>query len=99
MFFQIREIILWSRDATKQPRRVRFAPGKVTVISGASRTGKSAVIPIIDYCLGSGSCSIPVLTIRNACEWFGVVVATSSGEKLFARREPGAHRSTDDMYV
>jgi hypothetical protein len=99
MFFQIKEIILWPRDVAKQPRRVPFAPGNVTVISGASRTGKSAVIPIIDYCLGAGSCSIPVQTIRNACEWFGVVVTTPSGEKLFARREPGAQRSTDGMHL
>ena len=34
---------------------------------GASKTGKSAVIPIIDYCLASGKCSIPVGTIRRAC--------------------------------
>jgi hypothetical protein len=99
MFFQIKEIILWPRNANKQTRRLQFAPGKVTVISGASRTGKSAVIPIIDYCLGAGNCAIPVQTIRNACEWFGVIVKTVSGEKLFARREPGAQRSTDDMFL
>jgi len=99
MFFQIKEIVLWPRNPAFTPRRVRFELGKVTVLSGASRTGKSAVIPIIDYCLASGGCSIPVKTIRNACEWFGVVVKTSMGEKLFARREPGAQRSTDDMYI
>ena len=99
MFFQIKEIVLWPRNSALTPRRVQFELGKVTVISGASRTGKSAVIPIIDYCLGSKSCSIPVKTIRNACEWFGVVVKTSMGDKLFARREPGAQRSTDEMYV
>src|SRR4051812_8928957 len=99
MFFQIKEIILWPRRAGKEPRRVRFVPGKVTVISGASRTGKSAVIPIIDYCFGSTTCAIPVQTIRNACEWFGVIVTTASGDKLFARREPGTQRSTDDMFV
>ena len=99
MFFQIREIILWPRGGPQPPRRLVFELGKVNVISGASRTGKSAVIPIIDYCLGAGSCSIPVKTIRDACEWFGVVVSTSTGEKLFARREPGAQRSTDDMFV
>lgn len=85
MFFQIKEIVLWPRNSALTPRRVQFELGKVTVISGASRTGKSAVIPIIDYCLGSKSCSIPVKTIRNACEWFGVVVKTSMGDKLFAR--------------
>lgn len=99
MYFQIKEIILWSRDRAKTPRRLPFLEGSVNVISGASRTGKSAVIPIIDYCLASRSCSIPVNTIRKACEWFGIVVATSEGEKLFARREPGSQRSTDDMYI
>jgi hypothetical protein len=99
MFFQIKEIVLWPKNAAFEPRRVKFEIGKVTVISGASRTGKSAVIPIIDYCLASGGCSIPVKTIRDACEWFGVIVRTSTGEKLFARREPGTQRSTDDMFL
>lgn len=99
MFLQIREILLWPRDPQFKPHRVAFELGKVNVISGASRTGKSAVIPIIDYCLGSGSCSIPVNTIRKYCEWFGIVVATDQGDKLLARREPGAQRNTDDMFL
>lgn len=99
MFFQIRAILLWPRNPNFKPRRLRFSLGKVNVISGASRTGKSAVIPIIDYCLGSSTCSIPVNTIRKHCEWFGVIVATAQGDKLLARREPGAQRSTDDMFV
>lgn len=99
MFLQIREIVLWPRDPASAPRRVAFELGKVNVISGASRTGKSAVIPIIDYCLGAGTCSIPVNIIRKYCEWFGIIVATSQGDKLLARREPGAQRITDDMFL
>ncbi len=99
MFLQIREILLWPRNAEFKPRRVPFELGKVNVISGASRTGKSAVIPIIDYCLGAGTCTIPVNTIRKHCEWFGIVVATAQGDKLLARREPGAQRSTEDMFL
>lgn len=99
MFFQIRSILLWPRNPAFKPRRLRFDLGKVNVISGASRTGKSAVIPIIDYCLGSSTCSIPVNTIRKHCEWFGVIVATAQGDKLLARREPGSQRSTDDMFL
>lgn len=99
MFFQIRSVILWPRNEAFKPRRLRFDLGKVNVISGASRTGKSAVIPIIDYCLGASTCSIPVNTIRKHCEWFGVIVSTAQGDKLFARREPGAQRSTDDMFL
>ena len=99
MYFQIKEVILWPRKSGFSPRRIRFKTGMVNIITGASRTGKSAVTPIIDYCLGSHSCSIPVNTIRDSCSWFGVLVSTSQGEKLFARKEPGTQQSTDEMFV
>ena len=98
MYFQIVKLVLW-RKGEQGNRVVRFTQGRLNVITGASKTGKSAVIPIIDYCLGSGKCAIPVGVIRDACSWFGVVVQTVEGEKLFARREPGQQRQTGDMYV
>jgi hypothetical protein len=82
-----------------QPRVVRFQPGAVNVITGASQTGKSAIVPIIDYCLGSGKCSIPTGIIRKNTEWFGVVVDTAKGQLLLARREPGIQQSTGDMFI
>ena len=98
MHFQILKLILWSK-AGYPARVVEFEPGMVNVISGASKTGKSAVIPIIDYCLASGKCSIPVGTIRDACSWFGVVIETLEGQKLLARREPGDARQSGDMFL
>ena len=98
MYFQLTKLILWPRDGSS-PRIVEFQKGVVNVISGASKTGKSAVIPIIDYCLGAGKCAIPVGVIRDHCSWFGVVIDTIEGEKLLARREPGNQQSTGDMYV
>jgi hypothetical protein len=71
----------------------------LNVISGVSRTGKSAIIPIIDYCLGADKCTIPTGVIRQKASWFGVVVGTTEGEKLFARREPEALQATDDMHI
>ena len=97
MHFQILKLVLWSK-AGHLPRVVEFMPGMANVISGASKTGKSAVIPIIDYCLASGKCSIPVGTIRDVCSWFGVVIETMSGQMLRARREPGDQRQTGDMF-
>lgn len=99
MYFQIKEVVLWPNNPTFEPRRLSFELGKVNIISGASRTGKSAIIPIIDYCLGADKCTIPVNTIRNACRWFGVIVQTNLGQKLFARREPGGQKATGDMFV
>jgi Protein of unknown function (DUF3732) len=98
MYFQLRKLVLWPRiDAP--PRVLAFQPGVVNVISGASKTGKSAVIPIIDYCLGADKCAIPVGIIRENCAWFGIVVDTIEGQKLLARREPGEQQKTDDMVL
>jgi Protein of unknown function (DUF3732) len=99
MQFQIKELILWPKREGLSPRRVKFTPGRVNVITGWSKTGKSAVIPIIDYCLGSDSCTIPVNTIRDATSWFGLLVETDASEYLFARREPGGTKATGDMIM
>jgi hypothetical protein len=99
MKFQIIKIILWPRNPSFPPREVAIRPGALNVISGASKTGKSAIIPIIDYCLGADRCAIPVETIRDACSWFGLVVETEDGQKLFARREPGGQKTTGDMFA
>lgn len=98
MYFQIDKLVLWPRieDA---PRIVQFTGGIVNVISGRSKKGKSAVIPILDYCLGADKCAIPVGVIRQACSWFGVLVNTAEGQKLIARREPGDQQSTGDMFL
>ncbi len=99
MKLQLKCLVLWPRNDRHEPRVVPFAEGKLNVITGASKTGKSAVIPIIDYCLGSERCAVPVTTIRDACSWFGIVITTSDGEKLLARREPRDQQSTGDMFV
>lgn len=98
MKLQIRKLILWPKNGGL-PRELEFKPGKVNIISGSSKAGKSAVIPIIDYCLGSERCAIPVGTIRKTCEWFGILIDTDEGQKLLARAEPGDQKSTNDMFI
>ena len=99
MDFQISKIVLWPKNPLSPIRTVEFRRGRINVISGLSRTGKSAIIPIIDYCLGSRRCTIPTGVIREKTSWFGIVVTTSEGEKLFARREPQEQQATDEMYL
>lgn len=99
MQMQLKSLVLWPRNERLEPRIVSFAANRLNVITGASKTGKSAVIPIIDYCLGSERCAVPVKAIRDACTWFGVVITTNEGEKLLARREPGDQHSTGDMFL
>lgn len=98
MYFQLIKLVLWPKTRLP-PRVVPFSQGMVNVISGSSKTGKSAVIPIIDWCLGASKCAIPVGVIRERCSWFGVLVQTTEGQKLFARPGPGAQKSTSDMFI
>lgn len=97
MQFQIEKLILWPKNEMYSYKEIDFYKNSVNVITGDSRTGKSAIIPIIDYCLASGECYIPTQTIRNACSWFGLVVQLDNNKILLARREPGSQKSTGDM--
>lgn len=96
----IKEIILWSRKFPGKTRKLLFEGGKVNVITGNSQTGKSAIIPIIDYCLCSSYCRIPVGIIRNSCTWFGVLFGIRDGGNIFvARKSPEGNRPSPDIYL
>ena len=70
MSIQICDIVLYSHDGRK--RVLSFKVGEANVITGASKTGKSAIIDIVDYCFGSGTCRVPDGIIRRSVSWFGV---------------------------
>lgn len=99
MKFVIDKVILWPKKTEHSFRTVDFKSDKINIITGASRTGKSAIIPIIDYCLGADKCTIPVDTIRNATAWFGVLISLDGGQILLCRKEPGQRASTGEMYI
>ncbi|GHT17653.1 hypothetical protein FACS1894189_3960 [Planctomycetales bacterium] len=99
MKFQIEKIIIWSKRAELPPREIHFQLGKVNVITGASRTGKSAIVPIIDYCLGSKNCSIPIEVIRDNASWYGIVICTDSEKILLARKVPDGNKISVECFV
>lgn len=99
MKFVIDKVVLWPKKSEQSFRTVDFKSDKINIITGASRTGKSAIIPIIDYCLGADKCTIPVDTIRNATAWFGVLISLEGGQILLCRKEPGQKASSGEMYV
>lgn len=94
----IKEILLWAADPSKGLRTVSLSTEGISVITGDSKTGKSSLTWIIDYCLGSGKCAIPVGLIRNAVEWFGVKLRLANTEMIIARRNPGDQQQTSDVY-
>ncbi|MDF7822549.1 DUF3732 domain-containing protein [Pontiellaceae bacterium B12227] len=98
MKLAILKIILWPKNDTLQPRVISFLPDKINVITGESATGKSSLTAIVDYCLGSGKCAIPVGLIRDVTEWFGLHVKLANTEMIVARRNPGDQQTTTDLY-
>ena len=68
---QLKEVAIYSLDGSKR-RIITFETGKLNIIYGASQTGKSAIIPIIDYCLCSTTNRIPAGTIRENCSAFAI---------------------------
>lgn len=52
-------------------RAINLDLGRVNIITGASGTGKSAIIKALDYCLGSSKCQLPVY-VRRRCIAVGV---------------------------
>lgn len=99
MKLKIKNIVLYPKDKKKEKSVVSFELDKVNVITGESHKGKSALVHIIDYCFGSGKCSIPVGVIRDLTDWFGVHVAAEKTEILILRKEPGDKISTDKMIM
>ena len=98
--FQILDIVLYRSN--DQRRIISLRPGYLNIITGASKTGKSALIEIIDYCLGSGSCRIPEGVIRQTVEWVGHSgFRVEDGHVFVARRLPqgGQNASTEVYYA
>ncbi|MGB7327620.1 MAG: DUF3732 domain-containing protein [Rubripirellula sp.] len=86
MNFQIASIAIYSHAGER--REVPFRCGAVNIITGASKTGKSALITIVDYCLGRASYLIPAGKIRNCVAWYAVKIQLDSGQLVIARPAP-----------
>jgi len=98
MKLNILKIILWPKSNDLIRREIDFRPGMINIITGQSGTGKSSLTSIIDYCLGSGKCTIPVGIIRELTAWYGVLLKLDSTELLLARQDPEDQQATDAMY-
>ena len=94
---QINELVLYGVNG--QVRHLQFNIGKVNVISGKSKSGKSVIGDIIDYCLGGSSCSIADGVVRETVSWYGLLLQFDS-ERLFVARQspPKGQQSTSKFY-
>lgn len=83
---QIKEIFLYNH--TGALRQIPFRLGAVNILTGKSKSGKSSLIDIIEYCLGKDSCEVADGVIRDKCSWYGLILKFSDCEAIIARRNP-----------
>ena len=98
MKLRIKNIILYPQDKDLMPRFITFNLNKVNVITGYSKRGKSAIIPIIDYCLGSKECNIPIGLIREKVDKFALYLELDGYNVFIARDCPTGAQTSDIMY-
>jgi hypothetical protein len=95
---QIAKLILYSR--TGEIREVLFRTSGFNVLTGASKTGKSAIIDIIDYCTGRSECNVADGVIRRYVGWYAILFQLNGGQIFIARRNPAVgERTSGDIYM
>lgn len=91
---QLLSLILYNADG--RMRQLNFAPGALNIVTGESGTGKSALLTIVEYCLGRDTNLVPVGPITDTVEWYGALwQLDADGSRAFvARPKPAGQNAT-----
>jgi Protein of unknown function (DUF3732) len=89
---QLLLLILYHADG--RTRLVEFRPGQLNIVTGESRTGKGALLTIVDYCLGRDSMQVPTGPITDTVAWYATLWQLENGQVFIARPAPAAGRAT-----
>jgi Protein of unknown function (DUF3732) len=89
---QLLLVILYHADGRTRP--VEFTPGELNIVTGESRTGKGALLTIVDYCLGRDSMQVPAGPITDTVAWYATLWQLESGQVFIARPAPAPGRAT-----
>lgn len=81
---QLLEIILYEQNGDQ--RSVGFLPGSLNIVTGQSQTGKSALLTIVDYCLGRDEFRVPAGPINDTVVWYATIWELEGGARVFVAR-------------
>ncbi|MCM1950393.1 DUF3732 domain-containing protein [Streptomyces sp. G2] len=84
---QLRSIILYSKSGDK--RVLNFRLGELNIVTGTSQTGKSALLDIVDFCLGRDEITLPATAIFRTVAWYAVMLQLDDTRVFVARPAPG----------
>lgn len=86
MTMQLLKVCLYGNE--NERRVVRFNLGKLNIITGKSKTGKSSLLEIVEYCLGSSECNVAEGLISQTVSWYSIVLQFKDTQVFIARAAP-----------
>ena len=94
---QIDELILYNADGDTRPIPLRA--GQLNVITGDSRTGKSSLINILRFLLGSGNPHTPYGPIQQSVAWYAMRAHVGETAFFIARPAPTGDKETSEAML
>lgn len=89
---QLRSIILYSKSGEK--RVLDFALGELNIVTGTSQTGKSALLDIVDFCMGRDEVTLPIGPISRTVSWYAALFQLPDTRAFVARKAPAPGRKS-----
>jgi hypothetical protein len=89
---QLLAIVLYSTVGAR--RVLEFTTGALNIVTGESKTGKSALLDIVEYCLGRDTMQMPVGPITNTVSWYAALFELGGGRAFVARPAPQAGKAS-----
>lgn len=81
---QLLSITIYHKDGRR--RDVKFLPGQLNILTGVSRTGKTALLAIVDYCLGRDGAPVPKTEWFKPIAWYATVWQFENGGRALLAR-------------
>ena len=98
MSLRILEIVVYGHNG--QSSSVRLNGTGLSIVTGASKTGKSSLIDIIEYCFGRDNCNVSDGIIRQHASWYGILLHRGDTRIFIGRRNPKPPKTRDtDVYI
>lgn len=92
---QLLAITLYNADG--RTRTVDFEPGALNIVTGESQTGKSALLTIVEYCLGRSQVLVPVGPISDTVVWYSALWQLEEGRAFVARPRPAQGKASSSQ--
>ena len=92
---QLVSLGVYSRGGAR--RDVQFRLGSLNILTGKSKTGKSAILDIAEFCLGRDRVTIPTGVISDQAAWYYLIVQFASERVLICRPNPAGASTAHAM--